>query len=237
MARPLTGHRIAPRRAISTPRSYADSASASSRSLSRSVAPVARTVRIAESARSTPAATRPTASCEARVSVWIRALAITTLTTATAITVTVIPSRAGSISAIATSEPTKTNAPPSASTSPPVRTERSIVVSEPTRDTRSPVRRTSYSRTGSRSRCRTSLRRALRTTPSAVRSRRYCCTAPNSPAPRSSPTSTSTPGPIGSPSPTAVMTRFTVSGWARLNPAPTREMATTTLSTARCSAR
>ena len=65
--------------------------------------------------------------------------------------------------------PTTVTAPVTVSNSPEVTTARSRVVSEPTRDSRSPVRRRSYSAMGSRSRCPASRRRVPSTSPSAVR--------------------------------------------------------------------
>lgn len=182
MASPLTGHSSALIRTILTPRRYAVPASSTSAASSRAVAPAGRIVRTPESARSTPEETRPSASCDSRVSAWIRALTSVTLTTATRTTAAVMPSSVRSSRAIAMSAPVKTRAPLTASTRPPVSASRTMVVSEPTRETRSPVRRVSYSFTGSRRSLPSRRRRALSTTPSAVRPSRYCWTASVIPA-------------------------------------------------------
>jgi hypothetical protein len=75
----------------------------------------------------------------------------------------------GSITIIAVPAPTTMSRPVTVSSSPEVTTARSRVVSAPTRESRSPVRRRSYSAIGSRSRWETNWRRAVSTTPSAVR--------------------------------------------------------------------
>ena len=81
----------------------------------------------------------------------MRPLSSTTTTTETPITTTIRASRIGSMIAIAMSAPTKMSALPTASASPCVSTAYSSVVSVPTRETRSPVRRASNSLIG---RCR-----------------------------------------------------------------------------------
>ena len=97
-------------------------ASASTVVISRSVAFAARTVRIAPITRSTAAARSPTFSCCSRLAVRTRLDSSTTATIDAAMTSTVSPSSSGSMMSIAISAPTKTTAPPSASTSPCVMT-------------------------------------------------------------------------------------------------------------------
>ena len=113
---------------------------------------------------------------------------------------------------MATTEPTKITTPPTASTRPDVTTVRSRVVSDPTRETRSPTRRVSYSRIGSRSSRAVRVRRESRTTASAVRCNRYCCTPESSAPPSSSPPSSSTTPLSGRFSVTEVMIIDTTAG-------------------------
>jgi hypothetical protein len=180
-------------------------------------------VRTADSARSTAADIAPTSSCAWRDRARTRrdTVATTAMPRATASTVT--SSSQPSTSAIATRAPTATTAEPAISTTPPVTVARSSVVSEPTRDIRSPVRRRSYSATGRRSRRSVSVRRVVRTTPSAVRWNRYCCTAPSSADATRTSTSSDTTGSRGSPAPTAAMTRPTSAGWASAPAAATSD--------------
>ncbi len=70
---------------------------------------------------------------------------------------------------IAMMAPRNVTAPPIASTRPCVSTARRSVVSLPTRETRSPVRRVSNSEMGRRRIRRTSVRRDESTTPSPMR--------------------------------------------------------------------
>ena len=172
IAIPATGTTSAEILATARPIRQAPSASFSTPAISRSVAPDARTVRTAVMARSTEAARSPTFSWALRLARRMRLDSVTTTTTETAITSAVSESSTGSMIAIATTAPTKVSAPPTASTSPCVSTARSSVVSLPTRDTRSPVRRVSNSLIGSRSIRPTSRRRLDSTTPSPVRCRR-----------------------------------------------------------------
>ena len=169
MAMPATGTTSAEILATARPIRQAPSASFSTETISRSVAPEARTVRTAVMARSTEAARSPTFSCALRLATRMRPDSSTTTTTDTAMTSAVRPSSTGSMMAMATTAPVKVSAPPTASTSPCVSTARSNVVSDPTLDTRSPVRRESNSLMGRRSIRPTSLRRLESTTPSPVR--------------------------------------------------------------------
>jgi hypothetical protein len=102
-------------------------------------------------ARSTAEASSPTFTCCAVEAVRMRPLSTTTTTSETPTTTTMISSSSGSITSIAIRAPRKSRALPTASASPCVSTAYSSVVSVPTRETRSPVRRASNSRTG---RCR-----------------------------------------------------------------------------------
>ncbi len=169
MAMPAIGTTRALILATLMPMRQAPRASSSMTATSRSVALAARTVRMALMARSTLAARSPTFTWAAVLAVRIRRDNRVTVTTDTAITSTVRPSSTGSMMSIATSAPMKVSDPPIASTRPWVSTARSRVVSLPTRETRSPVRRTSNSLIGKRSRRPTSLRRLESTTPSPVR--------------------------------------------------------------------
>ena len=159
------------------------------------------------------------------------------MTIATATTTSVNPSSGRLISAIAITDPTKTSAPDTASTRPEVTTDRSSVVSDPTLDTRSPVRLVSNSSIGSRNIRSTSNRRVSSTTPSAVRCSRYCCiplitavSSTNATRPTTIPVS-------GRDCCTDPITRPTIAGWATDNSAPTIEMAVTSSSTLRCGRR
>ena len=169
MAIPAIGTTSAEIFATWMPIFHAPTASSSTAAISRSVAFEARTVRTALMARSTLAARSPTFTCAARLATRIRCESRVTVTTDAAITSTVSPSSTGSITSIAISAPRKVSDPPIASTSPWVSTARSRVVSEPTRETRSPVRRVSNSLIGRRSIRPISLRRLESTTPSPVR--------------------------------------------------------------------
>ena len=155
--------------ATSTPILYAPSASRLIDPISRSVAFAARTVRMALMARSTLAVRSPTRSWALREAARIRRERVTTVVTATATTTMVRLNRTLSRINMAMTAPMKVSAPPIASTSPWVSTARSRVVSEPTLDTRSPVRRSSNSRMGKKSIRRTSVLRDESTTPSPVR--------------------------------------------------------------------
>ena len=169
---PATGTTSAEILATAIPMSQAPFASFSMVAISRSVALDARTVRIAPSARSTAADRSPTFSCCLRLAILMRPESSTTVTTEMAMTSTVRPSSSGSMMSMAMSAPTNTSEPPTASTSPWVMTAYNSVVSEPTRETRSPVRRESYSRIGSRSIRLINWRRAESTTEVPVRCRR-----------------------------------------------------------------
>ena len=115
---PAIGTTSADTFAIRTPTRYASVAWAVTASVSRSVAPAARTVRIDPTARSTPDARTPTFSCCSVEAVRIRPLRATTPTIDTPITITMMPSSSGSMIAIATSAPTNTSALPTVSASP-----------------------------------------------------------------------------------------------------------------------
>ena len=169
MAMPAIGTTRAEILATWMPIRQAPLASSSTAAISRSVAFEARTVRTALMARSTLAARSPTLACAARLAARMRCDSSVTVTTDTAITSTVRPSSTGSITSMAMSAPTNVSEPPIASTKPWVSTARSSVVSDPTRETRSPVRRVSNSLIGRRSIRPISLRRLESTTPSPVR--------------------------------------------------------------------
>ncbi len=169
IAIPATGTTRAEIFATWIPIFQAPTASASMAAISRSVAFAARMVRTELIARSTAAARSPTLVCARWLATRMRPDSPTTTMIDTAMTSTVSPRSTGSMIAIATSAPRKVSAPPIASTSPWVSTARSSVVSEPTRETRSPVRRVSNSLIGRRSIRPTSLRRDESTTPSPVR--------------------------------------------------------------------
>src|SRR3954453_9360582 len=191
--------------------------------VSRVVAPLARMVRTADSARSSAAVMAPTASCACRDSRRTprETLIATVIPMPTATTVT---SRSQtSTSTMAIRAPTAMTTDPAISTTPDVTVARSSVVSAPTRDIRSPVRRRSYSATGSRSSRSASLLRVLRTTPSAVFCRTNCCAAPRKAPATSTTTSPATAGTSDRPAPTASMTRATRAGWARAATAPTSD--------------
>ena len=151
IAMPATGTTSAEIFATWMPIRQAPVASASTAAISRSVAFDARIVRTELIARSTDAARSPTFVCAFWLATRMRPLSSVTTTIETAITSTVRPRSTGSMMSIAISAPMKVSAPPIASTSPCVSTARSSVVSEPTRETRSPVRRVSNSLIGSRS--------------------------------------------------------------------------------------
>jgi hypothetical protein len=147
-ATPATGTTNADAFATCTPASYAPRAVCSMLSRSRSDAPEARIVRIDPTARSTPEASSPTFSCCTAVARRIRPLSATTTATDAPTTTRMSTSSTGSMMNIATIAPTKMSALPIESASPWVSTAYSRVVSVPTRETRSPVRRASYSCTG-----------------------------------------------------------------------------------------
>src|SRR4051812_7511173 len=191
-------------------------------------------VRTAESARSSAAVMAPTASCACRDARRIprETLIATAMPRPTARTVT--SSSQTSTTAIAIRAPTAIATDPAISTTPEVTVARRNVVSAPTRDIRSPVRRRSYSATGSRSKRSASVLRVLRTTPSAVRWSTYCCAAPRNAPATSTTTSAATAGSSERPAPTAPMTRATRTGWARAAAAPTRESPAASPNAARC---
>jgi hypothetical protein len=147
-AMPATGTTSAETFAMRTPTAYASVAREETDDTSRSVAPAARTVRIDPTARSTPEASSPTLVCCSVEAVRMRPLRSTTTTTETPITTTISSRRIGSMIAIATSAPTKMSELPTASARPCVSTAYNRVVSVPTRETRSPVRRASNSLIG-----------------------------------------------------------------------------------------
>ena len=76
-----------------------------------------------------------------------------------------------------------------------------------------------------------------RTTASAVRCNRYCCSPDSTAPPITKPTSSSTAPPSGRDSLTPVMIMETTAGWARNRPAETSETTTTTPSTRQCGRR
>ena len=169
IAMPAIGTTSAEIFATRMPIRQAPTASSSTAAISRSVALAARTVRTALMARSTEAARSPTRFCACWLATRMRAESSVTVAIETAMTSAVSPSSTGSMRIMATSAPTKVRAPPIASTSPCVSTARRRVVSDPTRETRSPVRRVSNSRIGSRSIRPTRRLRLESTTPSPVR--------------------------------------------------------------------
>src|SRR3954451_6900102 len=180
-------------------------------------------VRTADSARSSAAVMAPTASCACRDS--RRTPRETLIATARpAPTAKTVTSRSEtSTSAMATMAPTPTTTEPAISTTPEVTVARSSVVSAPTRDIRSPVRRRSYSAIGNHSSRSVSVRRVVRTTPSAVRWSRYCWAAPRAEAATRTTTRSSTGGSSGRPALTAPMTRATSTGWASAPAAATSD--------------
>ena len=169
MAIPATGTTRAEILATRIPICQAPTAATSTSATSRSVAFAARTVRTELMARSTAAASSPTFACALRLATRIRRDSTVTTVTAMITTMSVNPSRIGSMMIMAMSAPMNVSDPPIASTSPCVNTARRSVVSLPTRETRSPVRRVSNSAMGSRSMRETSWRRDESTTPSPVR--------------------------------------------------------------------
>ena len=118
--------------------------------------PLARMVRAAEMARSTAEVISPIRSwaCSEPAPRTRRAKVTAKRQPQCRPRAAVTPNSSGSSSTIATPAPTTITAPVTVSKSPEVTTARSRVVSAPTRDSRSPVRRRSYSAIGSRSRCR-----------------------------------------------------------------------------------
>ena len=150
-ASPPMGVTAALMRAIFTPCSYACFASSTICSVSRVSARDARIVRTALKARSTDDDISPTRCCALVVALRILRALKPIDATAIEIISKVSSKRIGSMIAMATTEPTKIKTPPAASTNPWVSTARKRVVSEPTRETRSPVRRRSYSTIGRRS--------------------------------------------------------------------------------------
>jgi hypothetical protein len=173
--------------ALFTPCRHARRAAASTRALSRSSAPDAFTVRNAPRDRSSAPETSPTASCARSVACAIFGITSPTAPPTSTTTRSVTPSSTTSRYAIITMAATKATAPVAAETTAWVLTARSSVVSEVTRDIRSPGGVRSHSAIRSRSSRPTRVRRAARTTDSAVRSSTY---APN--ASTAVPTSTST---------------------------------------------
>lgn len=163
---PSRASHFAPR----TPCRHARRADASPRAVSRSSAPDALTVRNAPKTRSRPVDISPTAAWERSAACPIFGSTRAAPAPTTATTPSVTPSRKASRKAITTTAATSVSAPVAALTTACVLTARSSVVSEVTRDIRSPgcVRSTAVSR--SRSSRPIRLRRAASTTDSAVRS-------------------------------------------------------------------
>ncbi len=137
--------------------------------ISRSVAPAARIVRIDPTARSTPDDSSPTFCCWSAEAARIRVLSRTTTAREAPTTTTMSASSRGSMKAIAMTAPTRMRALPTASANPWVSTAYSNVVSVPTRETRSPVRRASNSLIGRRRMRAMSRRRLENTTAVPVR--------------------------------------------------------------------
>jgi hypothetical protein len=170
---PPIGPMSACNRAIRMPAAYAWCAAAPTPAVSRSWALLARMVRAAVIARSTADVISPMrawASFDAgrirrrensmtKARIPATPAAVTTNSTAS---IRIMPAAA----------PTTITTPVTVSNKPEVTTARSSVVSAPTRDSRSPVRRWSYSVMGSRNRWLARRRRAERTRPSAVRDSR-----------------------------------------------------------------
>jgi hypothetical protein len=156
--------------ALFTPCRHARRAAFSAPAVSRSSAPDAFTVRNAPKARSSMEEISPTASCERSVACPIRGISRATAPPASTTTPSVTASSTPSKAAMITIAATRATAPVAAETTARVVTARNSVVSEVTRDIRSPggIRSTSASR--SRSSRPMRVRRAARTTDSAVRS-------------------------------------------------------------------
>lgn len=156
--------------ALVTPCRHARSDAASNRATSRSSAPDAFTVRNAPKDRSNATDRSPTASCDRSVARAILGITSATAPPTSTTTPSVTPSRTTSNTAINTIAATNATAPPAAATTAWVLTARSSVVSEITRDIRSPGGTRSHSPSRSRSSRPTNVRRAVSTTDSAVRS-------------------------------------------------------------------
>ena len=129
-------------------------------------------VRAAVIDRSTAAVSSPIRSCACFDAGRTRRARIAATPIPAEMPTTVTASSSGSIRIMPTTAPTTITAPVTSSNSPDVTTARSRVLSEPTRDSRSPVRRRSYSVIGNRSRCAANRRRDVSTIPSAVRDSR-----------------------------------------------------------------
>jgi hypothetical protein len=159
-------------RATRMPASYACVALRVTVSASRCSAPLARMVRAAETARSTAEVISPSRAWVSSDSPRTRRETEMATAIPTASPHRATPSSSGSSTAMATVAPATMTVPVTISKSPDVTTARSRVVSAPTRESRSPVRRVSYSVIGRRNRCRASRRRVVSTSPSAVRCNR-----------------------------------------------------------------
>ena len=150
---------------------HASVAAASSRCPSRSSAPEALTVRKAPNIRSRAAPIRPTDSCACRDARLMRGTTSPMTTTARPRATTVTASMTTSRSPISTTVAARVSTPVTPPTSVAMMTSRSSVVSEVTRDMRSPGSCRSTADSRSRSSRDSSPRRAARTTDSAVRRR------------------------------------------------------------------
>ncbi len=208
--------------ALFTPCRQARRAAASTRAVSRPSAPDAFTVRNAPKARSSATEISPTASCDRSVARAIFGMTSATAPPTSTTTPSVTPSSTTSSKAIITIAATNATAPVAAETTACVLTARSSVVSEVTRDIRSPGGIRSNSAIRSRNSRPTTVRRAARTTDSAVRSSTY---APN--ASTAVPTTTSTVSPIRIPAmvpPEAIRSTsaFVANGCSSAPAAPTR---------------
>ena len=126
-------------------------------------------VRTDPTARSTPDDSSPTFSCWIADAARMRVLRSTTMPSDAPTTTTMSTSSRGSMNAIAMTAPSRISALPTASAKPCVSTAYRSVVSVPTRETRSPVRRASNSLMGRRRMRAISRRREEYTTAVPVR--------------------------------------------------------------------
>ncbi len=124
--------------AARTPARQAASAASSTRCFSRCSAPDAFTIRNAPNVRSSEAPISPTASCAPRDALLMRGMTTPITRPATTSTAAVTSSSTRSTRPISTTVAIRVNTPVTPETSDWVTTDRSSVVSEVTRDIRSP---------------------------------------------------------------------------------------------------
>ena len=223
-------------RATRSPLVNAARAAAATPALSRSWALLARMVRAAVMARSTAAVMSPIRACASFDAGRTRRAKTSEKLSAMPMPRTVTPNSSGSMTTMPTAAPTAMTAPVTVSNRPEVTTARSSVVSAPTRESRSPVRRWSYSVIGRRSRCAASRVRADSTMPSAVRASTYSW-IPSSTATAQSTSTSSRTGPQTGTLPTPLSTWRVSSGCSRVPPARTSDSTATTTRASRCARR